>query len=532
MNRIFEGICGLLILVMFTGCGGGGGSSSQTTYYQPNAVTYQSESVIMSSTFADSTQGWTLFYTGAGEVSQSGVLSNKTPGALNVFNRANTYDGAYKDISAFLKKETTYVIRGYLKRGGTHTDTYALNVKIGTATYKSLNRVLVDDDNWTKFRAFVRFTQAEIDSGIKLYVNSNSFKDDYYLDDVEIVSSNYQPSQTDNNDALRTSGPLIKNAAGETVRLRGINLIAYSDEDAATDDTTAAAFMNYSYYNYDKDDLIALKKMGFNSVRIALWYRTFEDESAPYVYKESGFEWLNFMIGWAKEAGLYIVLDMHAPQGGGFQGPRNVTAFWGSSLYQDRYKKMWKEIAGRYRNEPVIAAYDLINEPCATTQAQYLALLSDTIDTIKTVDTHHIINVENGFSSDASPFLLSGYSNILYDFHFYDPWNSFTDNNTSVYGVDVTKTQVQGYFNTYADFYAGYPFHVSEFGQQYGTFTAKNSIGWVNDVIDMLDAKGASYHYFSFKGNEFGLYTSKNSFALNSPKNEPLITLLSNKTAK
>ena len=46
--------------------------------------------------------------------------------------------------------------------------------------------------------------------------------------------------------------------------------------------------------------------MGFNSVRFYLNYGLFEDDSKPYEYKESGFEWIDRNVEWAKENGKPI----------------------------------------------------------------------------------------------------------------------------------------------------------------------------------------------------------------------------------
>ena len=497
-----------------------------TTPVEP--ASFLSETILAKYDFNTTTQNWGIFSSGACVVSLESTIVKSSPKSLKVTTRAHTYDGAMVPIDSLLEANTTYVIRGFLKRGESNNDTYILSAKIGDSTYRQLNRVLVDDDNWTKFRSFVRFTQAEIDAGIKIYLNSQTFRDDYYLDEIEIVSSNYQPPTLTSEKILKINGNRIVNENNQTINLKGINIIGYSDEDGDTDDTTANTFMNYSYYNYDKEDFIALKELGFNSLRLSLWYRTFEDESNPNVWKESGFAWLDTLIGWAKEAGIGIVLDMHAPQGGGFQGPRNVTPFWSNTTYQTRFINLWKAIATRYKNEPTILAYDLLNEPCANIQTEYLTLLNNTIDAVRTIDTNHIINVEVDFSADSyEPFELVGESNILYDFHFYDPWDGFTDNDTAIYGTSVTKPQVQTLFNDLAGFYTSrnLPFQVSEFGQKYETFGAKNSLPWVSDVIDMINATSGNYHYFSFKGNEFGLYENNNNFSNNSPVNEPLLEL-------
>ncbi len=512
-------------------------TETETTATNSNTTStifsYESEISLLKNSFVNSVEDWRVSYSGACTVTFNEAENYDTNGSLFVSGRAHNYDGPFLDVTSLLEANKLYIIRGYLKQSLQTTDTYKLMAKINTPTpqYRELNRVNIIDTNWNKLRAFASFSQTDIDAGVDIYLNSDTNTNSFYLDRFEIAENNYDDTNNSGSIVKITSSNLL-DTNGTTIKLKGINLIAYNDEDSSTDDESADVFMNYSYYNYDKDDFVNIASMGFNVVRINLWYRYFEDESNPYIYKEKGFQWLNTIISWAKEAGLYVMLDMHAPQGGGFQGPSNVTAFWSVVEYQNRFKALWQELATRYKNDSTVIAYDIINEPCANTQTEYLTLLNETISLIRANDPNHIINVENGFSSDNTPFVLSSTSNILYDFHFYDPWDSFTDDATSVYGTNgIDNTQMRTLFLEYSDYYntRNIPFNVSEFGQKRDTFMAKNSADWVSDLIDLINEKDGNYFYFSYKGNEFGIYDSKNSFYQNSEVNTPLIELLKGK---
>ena len=63
-------------------------------------------------------------------------------------------------------------------------------------------------------------------------------------------------------------------------------------------------------------DFQLAKAMGFNFVRVPFWYRWFENDDAPYEYSEYGFRYLDKTIAWAKEHGLYVMLDLHGAVGG------------------------------------------------------------------------------------------------------------------------------------------------------------------------------------------------------------------------
>ena len=80
-----------------------------------------------------------------------------------------------------------------------------------------------------------------------------------------------------------------------------------------------------------------------------------------------GYELLDRVVGWCKREGLYVVLDMHAAPGG--QTGDNIDDSWGypflfeSPESQELTVKIWQKIAARYKNEPAVIGYDLLNEP-------------------------------------------------------------------------------------------------------------------------------------------------------------------------
>lgn len=66
--------------------------------------------------------------------------------------------------------------------------------------------------------------------------------------------------------------------------------------------------------DHDESSYKDIAEMGFNCVRFYMNYQLFEDDANPYQYKESGFEWINQNIDWAKKYNVGILLNMHVPQ--------------------------------------------------------------------------------------------------------------------------------------------------------------------------------------------------------------------------
>lgn len=180
--------------------------------------------------------------------------------------------------------------------------------------------------------------------------------------------------------------------------------------------------------DHDQNDFARLKSWKANVVRFYLNYQIFESDGSPYVYKQDGWNWLDQNIAWAKANGIYIILNMHVPQGG-FQSNGDGLALWNNSANQARLKALWKEIARRYQNETQIAGYDLVNEPVVSSSlSQWTDLASQLVSEIRKVDQNHLIIVErlNGVKGNWTTYASLNFfkindPNIMYTFHFYSP---------------------------------------------------------------------------------------------------------------
>ncbi|KAJ5888973.1 glucan endo-1-6-beta-glucosidase B [Penicillium taxi] len=65
-----------------------------------------------------------------------------------------------------------------------------------------------------------------------------------------------------------------------------------------------------------KDDITEIAKLGLNTVRIPVGYWIREDLVYYYEsFPQGGLEYLQELCGWASDAGLYIIMDLHATPG-------------------------------------------------------------------------------------------------------------------------------------------------------------------------------------------------------------------------
>jgi endoglucanase len=259
---------------------------------------------------------------------------------------------------------------------------------------------------------------------------------------------------------LRVSGTRIVNASGKKVRLRGtcpggwMNMEDFINGHPGAEHTLRAQmadvlgpnkaqffFERMLDYFFNEDDVIFLKKVGATVVRIPLNYRHFEDDAAPFKYKESGFLRLEQVLQHCETHGLYVILDLHSAQGWQnvhwhSDNASRISLFWEVAYYQDRYVALWQEFARRYKNRPVIAGYDVLNEPCSNNSVgdypwniyskfkpnwnRMNSLYRRLVTEIRKIDSRHIIFLEG----DSYAHLFSGLDkpfddNLVYSSHNY-----------------------------------------------------------------------------------------------------------------
>lgn len=152
-----------------------------------------------------------------------------------------------------------------------------------------------------------------------------------------------------------------------------------------------------------REDIEFIASTGSNTIRVPFHYKLFTDEDYMGLKsQQDGFKRLDDVIGWCREFGLYVILDMHDAPGG--QTGDNIDDSYGypwlleSEASQQLFCDIWREIADYYKNEPVILGYDLINEPVAPyfdnmdeLNEKLEPLHKRVVAAIREVDTNHII---------------------------------------------------------------------------------------------------------------------------------------------
>ena len=229
-------------------------------------------------------------------------------------------------------------------------------------------------------------------------------------------------------------------------------------------------------------DINFLRKAGFNSVRIPLHYKFFLPGG-------EGFALLDRVVAWCREAGLWVILDMHCAPGG--QTGTNIDDSWGYPwLYentsdQDLTIDVWRRIAAHYRDETAILGYDLLNEPIPhfprlqKYNSRLEPLYRRICSAIRAVDTNHVIILggaqwDSNFKVFGPPFDR----NVMYTFHKY--WTA------------PKKEVIQEYLD-FRDRY-NVPIWLGESGE--------NTDEWIEQFVRVLEENQVGWCFWPYKKME------------------------------
>jgi len=203
-------------------------------------------------------------------------------------------------------------------------------------------------------------------------------------------------------------------------------------------DNTNQFYQNWLDNFVTEADINAIANFGFNSVRVALHYNllTLPIEEEPVegvnTWLEDGFERIDELMNWCTANNIYLILDLHAAPGG--QGSDSAISdydpdkpsLWESELNRNKAVALWGQLANRYKDEPWMGGYGLLNEvnwwplDGSVLRAFYI----ETTQAIRAVDQNHIIFIGgNSWSNDFSGLTPPWDSNLVYEFHKYWSYN-------------------------------------------------------------------------------------------------------------
>lgn len=245
----------------------------------------------------------------------------------------------------------------------------------------------------------------------------------------------------------------------------------------------AAGFWRRCRDSYITDaDITAIANYGFNSLRVPFNWRLFIRDGH---FDQSGFAPLDNVIRLCRRHGIYVILDMHAA-GRGQTGTNIDDSLGWPDLFTDRRHQrltvdLWVELARRYRDEPAVAGFDLLNEPLPGEhrdrhRSELVGLYRELIAAIRRVDQRHLIILEGmHWSNDWSIFTERWDEQLVLQFHKY--WDSPDAASIAEYLATRDRLDV--------------PIWLGESGE--------NHLSWFQGTFSLCEELGIGWNFWQWK---------------------------------
>lgn len=340
-------------------------------------------------------------------------------------------------------------------------------------------------------------------------------------------------------DMLQVRNDKIVDAGGNPVRLRGVCvggwmnmehfINGYPGDEHSVRDAVAEVlgaekgqffFERMLDYFWGEEDVAFLKRCGATVVRLPLNYRHFERDNAPFAYLDAGFARLDRALGWCAKHGVYAILDLHAVQGWQSSdwhcdNSSRHALFWDHPHFQDRFVALWEEFARRYRGNPAVAGYNVMNEPVTNAPAGRFSdrytpnwgvmnrVYRRVVEAIREIDPEHLIFLEGDYFSTLFDGLDAPFApNLVYSSHNYnaagfgpgpypnEAWNRARQE--EVFSRHEGTRFAQGH---------NVPLWVGEFGATFNGPTEEtlDRVRAIDDQIGVLEAHGAHWTIWTYK---------------------------------
>ena len=138
-----------------------------------------------------------------------------------------------------------------------------------------------------------------------------------------------------------------------------------------------------------------MQKAGLNCVRLPFL--------AGQIAEPATLAKIDQAVTWASARGMYVVLDMHGAPGSqsdqGHTGKADRNEFFRDPANVARAEALWTQIARRYKDNPAVAGYDLLNEPTGTPNSDTLYVVTDRLyRAVRAADPMHLVFIEDGYT--------------------------------------------------------------------------------------------------------------------------------------
>jgi len=315
---------------------------------------------------------------------------------------------------------------------------------------------------------------------------------------------------------------------------------------------------------FTQNDMIFIASQGFDHIRLPVDEEQLWDSLGNK--EPEAFELLHKAIGWAKDAGLDVIVDLHIVRSHHFN--EKERPLWSSELEQQKFITFWEQLSNELSDYPnELVAYEILNEAVADDPESWNVLLNKTIAKIRETEPERKIVVGSNMWQSVFTFkdlrIPENDPNLILSFHFYHPlvlthytasWNilglyrgpvHYPGQVVPTSEMDTLKPNLKKEVELWGGYYtidsmrveialpvnyaknAGLPLYCGE----YGSLPAVPSVSryaWYTDLTAVLNENGVGRAVWDYKGG-FGIVRRSNSAGNNFEPDTILIKIITSR---
>lgn len=310
---------------------------------------------------------------------------------------------------------------------------------------------------------------------------------------------------------------------------------------------------------FQEKDVVAIKEMGFDHVRLPIDEEQMWDENGAR--HEDAFKLMTNCIDWCVKHELKVIVDLHILRSHHFNA--EVKPLWTDPKEQEKFYQLWVDLSATLQKYSVgDVAYELMNEAVADDPELWNNLVANAVKTLRAIEPERIIVIGSNKWQSAQTFdvlKVPNDKNIILSFHFYEPFllthyhaswtflRNYTgpvhypgellsqsefdalspeqqaivkDHVGKVWNIEKLEEMMQLPIQKAKEL--GLPLYCGEYGVIAGA-PEEDRIRWYNDMITVFNKNGIASANWNYKSGSFGMDLGDGT------KNEPMIQAITKK---
>jgi len=266
-------------------------------------------------------------------------------------------------------------------------------------------------------------------------------------------------------------------------------------------------------------DFAVIASWGLDHIRIPVDYNILEDEKGGF--KREGFERLERALDLADKHGLRVVLDLHKTAGFSFDAGESESGFFENQAYQERFYRLWEELAKWFGSRAERVAFELLNE---VTEQRFIdkwnRIANQCIRRIRVYapDTLILVGSYWNNSAEAVKDLAEPFDDkVAYNFHCYIPMKFTHQGAPWAHGIvledryrfeqlDITPQLFEDAFASAIEKAksSGVELYCGEYGV-IDRAAPEDTLKWYKTIHKVFEEHGIARSAWSYKQMDFGL---------------------------